>query len=230
MMLIRHTLRSFTSGTQIDRHCPLKQIRLRHPECPWLTLDEDLQDLQLRRDLARRERDSLRTESSQEVYSRLRREFRRRLSRARADFFSTPASRTDMWKTLRSYALSSGKGKPGGDLDESTATIFNQYFAGVGRRIAEELAAQPSRVLPPRPPTVTSAAHRIRPVTLPELGSALRRMSNSTAVGSDGVSLQLVRRCFPVVGPHILHVLNRSFVSGQSNPACVFDVNVPTSF
>ena len=198
-----------------DKHCPLKQIRVRHPECPWLTLNEDLQDLQLRRDLARRERDSLGTESSRQAYTSLRREFRSGLAKARAEFFSTPASPAQMWKTLRSYALSSSKSKADGSLDEPTAAAFNQYFAGVGGRIAEELAAQPSRPLPPRPPAVTSAAHRIRPATLPELGAALRRMSNSTAVGSDGVSLQLIRRCFPVVGPHILHVLNMSFVIGQ---------------
>ncbi|KAF0288433.1 uncharacterized protein FJT64_013210 [Amphibalanus amphitrite] len=49
-------------------------------------------------------------------------------TRARAEFFSTPTSSTQMWKTLRSFALSSSKNKADVGLDEATATSFNRLF------------------------------------------------------------------------------------------------------
>ncbi|KAF0289874.1 hypothetical protein FJT64_011878 [Amphibalanus amphitrite] len=104
-----------------------------------------------------------------------------------------------MWAELRKHALGN---KPSAGLDDvpddAAANRFNTYFAEVGHRIAEELAGRrDGTALPPRPPTVCSSAFTVRPATLPELSGALKRMSGSRATGSDGVSLQLIRRCFP---------------------------------
>ena len=40
-------------------------------------------------------------------------------------------------------------------------------------------------------------------------------MSTSKAVGPDGVCLSMIRKCFPAVGPHLLHVINHSLVTGR---------------
>ena len=71
------------------------------------------------------------------------------------------------------------------------------------------------RLTSSRPPIVCSSSFTVRPVTLPELSAALGRMSGSRAVGYDGVSLQLIERCFPVIGPHVLRVINMSLVTGE---------------
>ena len=164
-----------TLNVVMDAHCPVKRSRFRRRECPWLTLSEELRDLQLRRDLARREWDRLRTESSRRRYTALRKRVRAALAEAWAEFFKTRSSPKDPWKTLRAYAFNSNTTEdPDGDLSAVTADRFNSYFAGVGYRIAEELAAQPVGHEPPRPPIVISAGFHVRPVTLPELGAALR--------------------------------------------------------
>ena len=36
----------------------------------------------------------------------------------------------------------------------------------------------------------------------------------SKAVGPDGVCLSVLRECFAVIGPHLLHVINHSLASG----------------
>ena len=201
----------------VDRHCPLKRVRLRHPDRPWLTLDDDLTELQHQRDAARRSRDAQGSAESERRYTSLRREFRRRLAAARADFFSAPSSMKEMWSELRKHALGPGKSTGPGDVpDAAAADRFNTYFAEVGTRIAEELAERRDGPPPlPRPPTVCGAAFTVRPATLPELSCALGRMSGSRAVGSDGVSLQLLRRCFAAVGPHLLRIVNASIITGK---------------
>ena len=94
------------------------------------------------------------------------------------------------------------------------ADVCNVYFADVGRRVAEEVCARRCEPIQPRPPVVCSSAFRVHAVTLPQLGSALRGMSSSRAAGSDGMTIELLRHCFEVVGPVILHIINKSLVTG----------------
>ena len=205
-----------TWNTAVDRHCPLKRVKLRHPDRLWLTMSDELRDLQTRRDIARRKRDAQRTAASEEEYSALKREFKRKIVSARADFFSAPSSTKEMWSQLRKHALGPRqRADPAAATDPDTANRFNAYFADVGRRIADELASRPAQRLSPRPPIVCSSSYTVRPAMLPELSSAMGRLSGSRAVGSDGVLLLLIERCFPVIGPQVLRVINRSFVTGK---------------
>ena len=87
----------------------------------------------------------------------------------------------------------------------------------MGRGIADELAAMPGESVPPRPQTISGDGFRMRLFMLPELGLALWRMSNSAAVGHDGVSLMIVWRCFAELPPHILHIVNMSITSGATS-------------
>ena len=62
---------------------------------------------------------------------------------------------------------------------------------------------------------MVSDALKVRTVTLPELSNALRGMNSSRASGSDGVTVQMLRATFPVIGPHLLHVINSSLRTGE---------------
>ena len=62
----------------------------------------------------------------------------------------------------------------------------------------------------PRPYRVCASAFTLHAVTLPELSAAISRMSSSKAVGIDGVPLFAIKKCFSVIGPHILHLINSS--------------------
>ena len=94
--------------------------------------------------------------------------------------------------------------------------MFNAYFADVGSTIAAELQSDSVRNDKPefRPPTVCAARFELNPATLPEPSAAVRRMSSSRAVGLDEVPILAVRRCFAVIGPLLLHIINTSIVSG----------------
>ena len=59
---------------------------------------------------------------------------------------------------------------------------------------------------------VYSSAFSVHPVTLPQLNSALRAMGSSHK-NSDGMTIELWRRCFEVVGAIVLHMVNWSLVT-----------------
>ena len=56
----------------------------------------------------------------------------------------------------------------------------------------------------------------LQPITLPMLSKALNELSSSKAVGQDGLPILALRKCFAVLGPHLLHLVNTSITK------CVF--------
>ena len=87
------------------------------------------------------------------------------------------------------------------------------YFASVGPRVAAEVARTGVVDAEPRPPRVCASALVLGPVTLPELSHTISSMSSSRAAGMDGVPLFAIVRCFSVIGPHLLHLINRSIAT-----------------
>ena len=67
-----------------------------------------------------------------------------------------------------------------------------------------------------RPTAVVAAAFKPSPIMLPELGRTISKMNSASAVGCDGISLKSVKRCLPVLAPHLLRIINTSIVT------CVF--------
>ena len=208
----------------IDRHMPFVTVKLRHPPCPWLDDNPYLREMMRERDVARAERDRDRCDRTESRYRQCRNEVKVAQCRARSAFFegSLKNSRKQTWNDIRKFLVSSGKrgGRDGGlpvtDHTLEWADKLNRHFSSVGPSIAASLAtvAATGPLLSPRPPRVCSDAFRVKPATLPELSSALKRMSCSKASGSDGITVSMLKMTFPVVGPHLLHVINRSIVEG----------------
>ena len=86
---------------------------------------------------------------------------------------------------------------------------LNRFFTSVGSNVAQALAeSDAGEPLSPRPPRVCAGAFSPGPANLSELSAALQRMSASRAYGPDGVTVQMLRCTFPVVGPHLLRFVN----------------------
>ena len=126
------------------------------------------------------------------------------------------------WRRLKQFAVRSNTAGEGDSsvLGPERADAFNEYFSSVGARVAAELRSDVNSDFAaeqrmPRPVTVCSSSFVLKPATLPELSAAMRQMSNSRAVGLDGVPIYAVKQCFPVVGPELLHLINTSIVTGK---------------
>ena len=113
------------------------------------------------------------------------------MSRAKSDLFrsSYRYSRKTTWRDIRRYLVTPKGGilptAPRADTTCERADQLNGYFASVGPAVAGALAAERRGPvpLPPRPPRVVAGAYRVHPATLPELTTALGRMSASKASG-----------------------------------------------
>ena len=101
----------------------------------------------------------------------------------------------------------------GGDPVRVPLRNFLDPSAPPGADVASVLSkADQGKPLQPRPPRVVNDSFRA--VTLPEFSHALRSMYNSKACSDDGIMVDMLRRTFAVIGPHLLHVVNSSLVTG----------------
>ena len=206
----------------VDVHCPMKTIFPRRPYCPWLEDNPELRALMSQRDEAHRVWRETRTHQNLETYRTLRNRVKGSFARSKRDFLCSYllSDRTSFWRGIKHFSLRAPKITEDlpGSLTPQRADDFNRHFVSVGPRVAAEMKAiNPAGASPPpRPPRVTASYFTLRPVTLPELSKALSDLSSSKAVGIDGVPIDAVRKCFPVVGPHILHIINTSIAT------CIF--------
>ena len=205
----------------IDRHCPARTRRYRRGGCPWITDNADLREAMAERDAAHQAWLELRTPESRADFRRLRNSVKGQLARARREFLGRQlltSDRRQFWSCLKRFYLTSNSAPPAPALSRDEVRVraddFNDFFSSVGAKIAEDLKEDVTAGQSPRPPIVSSA-FRLGPATLPELGEAVRKMNSSGAVGLDRVPLSAVKRCFPVIGPHLLKIVNKSLTGGS---------------
>ena len=210
----------------IDAHMPVHAIKLRHRPYPWLQ-DDDVREEMAARDQARIDRERTPCDATEAEFRLRRNAVKMVLNRACASHFETSFknSRSKTWRDIRQFLISSGKTATGtstpSNRDAAWTHRLNSFFASVGGDVARSLAAADSgEPLPPRPPRVCSGAFSPRPATLPELSAALQRMSSSRACGPDGITVDMLRMTFAVVGPHLLHLVN----------SCITKCDMPTEW
>jgi len=205
----------------VDTHCQPVTVTSRRPSCPWLHGDAQITRAMKERDEARRAWESQRTPDSRHEYTQCRNRVKSLQTLARRSFMCDRLStnRRDFWSRIKQFTLRPVKGvdAPSDGLS-GRADAFNAHFAAVGPRIAAEAAAATrdsttQLIAGPRPFRVCASALELRPATLPELSTAISQMSGSRAVGIDGVPLHAVKKCFPVIAPHLLHLINCSIVT-----------------
>ena len=204
----------------IDLHMPVKQIKTRPRQYPWLG-EEEVRQAMAARDRARARRDRHRSDDTQQAYRDSRNAVKLALNRASSTYYLTSFrnSRRKTWRDIRNFLVASGKAEPRvtpAAADTDWADKANRFFASVGPTVAESLsAADDGEPLPPRPPRVCSGAFLPRPATMPELSAALARMGTSRACGPDGITVQMLRTTFPVIAPQLLKLVNCAITSRE---------------
>lgn len=202
----------------LDVHCPVKTITVRRPHCPWIENNPQLQTLKGERDEAFHLWRQSGLASDKNAYRKLRNKVKGCFAESKREFLCErmATDRRSFWRNIRDFALRPTKGgeEAAEELAPKQADEFNCHFASVGAHIAAELAAGSPPPLSPRPPCVTTGGMVLKSITLPELSLAISQLSKSKSVGHDGVPLHALRQCFPVIGPHILHLVNTSLLSG----------------
>ena len=143
----------------IDKHLPIRTVRLKHPPCPWLQDNIELQDCMERRDRAREALARDRTSAeAQQGYRHCRNAVKKAQYRACSEYFalSYRNQRATTWINIRRHLLTSKEPEPRTaplhHSDPAWAERLNHHFVFAGADVAAALSVAPQGApLPPRP-------------------------------------------------------------------------------
>ena len=193
----------------LDLHAPLKRIKIHNPSAPPVS-DTTLRLMAQRRGLlARGARTPALLALDKRVKSAIRRDVRQDIARRVGE--QGPATIFRNINQVITGKKSTMRVVPGLSPDE-----LNEFFVGVGPRIAGEVRARGVPLdLPCRLPRVGACAFSLEPMTIDSLRPILFSMKNSGACGADGICIKIIKLSFDVIGQVILHILNTCLTSCQ---------------
>ena len=185
----------------LDFHAPSQRLKIHNPSAPPAS-DSTLRLMARRRGLLAREgRTPAFLALDKRVKAAIRRDVRDDIAcRARRQ---GPAS---IFRNVRQVVEGRRSTRV---APEATPAELNEYFVGVGPRVAAEVRNRGEPLpLPCRLPRVGACAFSLTPISLQSLRSVLFSMKNSSATGSDGVSIRILKLCFDSIGRVLLFILN----------------------
>ena len=189
---------------------PFRDVRLRNPVAP--PVSDQTRDLIVQRGAALRAGGHASAE-----YRRLNREVRSPIrSDSRRDI--TERLRSDgpsaLWRHMR-HVITDKRPRQG-VLPAVTPDVMNEFFVGVGPRVAAEVAALGAAPeVPVRLPRVGACAFTLQPVTLSHLHQVIFNMRNSSACGTDGLCIRVFKLSFDIIGHLLLHIINSSITFNE---------------
>ena len=115
--------------------------------------------------------------------------------------------RSSVWKSTKDIV---GSKRPNVQtLPSASPDALNDFFVGVGPRVAAELDRYgPAPSLPTRLPRVGACAFSLHPISLNSLHKVLFSMRNSRARGDDGICIRTLKLAFSAIGHVLLHIIN----------------------
>ena len=187
----------------VDTHAPVRTVKIRNPTAPPVT--------DATRDLMSRRRAVLRADGhGSDAYKEANRAVRSAIrSDCRADIARRIGEQGPhtVWRNVRNHVA--GKRPSQGTVPLVSASVMNDYFVGVGPRIAREAQQQGDEPdIPCRLPRVGACSFTVSPVDFQMLNTVIISMSSTSACGLDGICVRMLKLCLPVISPVLLHIVN----------------------
>ena len=199
----------------IDDHAPLKRITIRNPAAPPVSAAT--------RDLMSQRRAALRRFGRQSTdYKVLNRSVRAAVRRDRREELQRDIAErgpNQVWQSIRTIVA----GKKDGPRvqPDLPADDLNTFFVSVGPRIAAEIrSVNAAADLSVRLPRVGACSFQLRAVTHGELRHTIFGMRNSSASGSDGICIRMLKASFSAISRVILYIIN----------TCITNSDIPDSW
>ena len=186
----------------LDFHAPFQRLKIHNPSAPPAS-DTTLRLMAQRRGLLARE-------GLTPAFLTLDKRVKAAIKRDVRDDIASRVRRQGPTSTFRNLrqVIEGGKSTQRA-APEATPTELNEYFVGVGPRVAAEVRDRGEPLhLPCRLPRVGACAFSLLPISLQSLRSVLFSMKNSSTSGSDGVSIRILKLCFGAIGHVLLYFVN----------------------
>ena len=124
-----------------------------------------------------------------------------------------------------------GKKNAARTMPTASADDLNEYFVGVGPRVAREIAEQTTETIQSdaacRLPRVGSCAFTVCTIDYDALERAVMSMRNTSSCGADGICVRAIKLCFHAIGVPLLNIINTCLANNDYPSAWKHSLVVP---
>nr|CAI5863097.1 unnamed protein product [Callosobruchus analis] len=193
-----------------NKHAPTRTVRVSKPHCPWLT--DVVKMIMHLRDMALREFKLNRTEEKYNYYKKLRNLALASLRREKQAYLETLYSQKNQskfWKTLKRLNIQKcGETHLPEHLKDANA--INDHFISVYKQSlgeTETIRFYSGNTFSDNQKFQFSMAHPN------DIKKAILSIK-SESIGTDNISLTMIKMCLPTLLPYITHIINSCLESG----------------
>ena len=208
----------------VDKHAPIKKVRVKARSSPWFTAD--LADLFNSRNRAWAQARRHKTPSHWLLFRQLRNRCTAALRKAKSEYYlhsiNSSHNPGKLWKSIKSLTRNNSSFPTHIDNGHSILTdrkdicsAFNDHFAAAGHLFDldgnnSDCNTAPQTELPPdTPPNFT-----ISPFSLDEVTRTLLAMDTRKSTGADNLDAFFLKLSVPLITESITHIFNLTISTG----------------
>lgn len=189
-----------------DKYAPIRLIKLTKSPSPWL--NDDIRKLMSNRDKAKERYKKSRTLEHWETYKHLRNQTTSVIRvEKKAYFKSVTETRNSsiIWKSLNNLNLNKTKVPIPPHL--SNVNDINQFFLNSIPKFNNDHSDLTNYYKNNFHANVPLNLFTFQLVDLDKILSALNKIKTNS-IGSDGINLEMIKMCFPIIQYHLLNIIN----------------------
>ena len=209
--------------TCLDKHPPVKKIRIKHRACPFMT--DDIKQLIINRNSLHRSARRFGSPNEWKAFSEKKHEFKLAIKSAEIAYYNKQVTENknhsaSIWKTIRqTLPWKAGHSVHYTKDTDVLAKEFNKFFISVGETAAHSAANLASahglatKEVTPRFFDTSEDLFMFQPVSSSEVKKVIMQMPSNKAPGFDKVSISVTKDCLPHILPSITSLINSSFMN-----------------
>ncbi len=183
-----------------EKHAPTRQRRVKSDYKPWLT--EHIKKQCYHRDFLKKQAVKLKSAYYDTAYKRHKNYVNSLIESTKAEYFKTKLGNTknsyDSWQTINSLLNKKSKNTEVNQLkmdnriitgDQNIAACFNDYFATIGSKLAENITENGADPLGFVSPIKNDFC--FKNINVSELSDTLAQIKTKKSLGIDGISIKL---------------------------------------
>ena len=212
----------------IDKHAPIKSLRVSERYCPWV--NEDLKRLIRSRDKLKKAAVKSKSLILMSSYRHIRNKINKQNSELKRQYFSERLAQAkgnmkESWKTINQVLNKRSKSTnidllkgPGGEIvnKQEISNTMNDYFCSVGKDLASKIEDAPNPMLTGENNlNPDNERFNFRPIVVQDIRDAMSKIKTSKSLGSDNISSYFLKLATPYIENSLVFMFDISLETSQ---------------
>ena len=212
----------------IDKHAPIKALRVSEKYCPWV--NDDLKQLIRSRDKLKKAAVKSKSQLLMSSYRHIRNKINKQNFELKRQYFSERLAQAkgnmkESWKTINQVLNKRSKSTnidllkgPGREIvnRQEISNTMNEYFCSVGKDLASKIEDAPNPMLTGKYNlNPNNKRFNFRPIVVQDIRDAMGKIKTSKSLGSDNISSYFIKLATPYIENALVFMFNTSLETSQ---------------